>query len=265
MPRHYKQRRIWPKVLIAIAILGTVGWSVTQISDWSEASFTTKKATVNSNSAKANSANAQSTTPKAKTVNQVKLDVPLVNQMSDPQLYNGCEVTSLTMLLNYYHVNVTKNQLATKLTSVPLDEDNGEHGNPNVGFVGDVTGANPGLGVYHGPIAKLAKTQTSQVKDLTGASFDQVIAQLELGRPVWTITTASFAPVSTMQTWQTPQGNVKITYDMHSVVIVGFNRTKKLIYINNPYGYKQQAVSWSDFQGAYNQMGKQAIVLTAKR
>ena len=99
---------------------------------------------------------------------------------------------------------------------------------------------------------------------MTGASFDQVVAQLELGRPVWTITTATFAPVSTMQTWQTPQGNVKITYDMHSVVIVGFNRTKKLIYINNPYGYKQQAVSWSDFQAAYNQMGKQAIVLTAK-
>jgi len=256
--KHYKQRRIWPKVLIAIAVLGTVGWSVTQISDWSEASFTTKKATT------ASQPKPATATPKPKTVNEVKLDVPLVNQMSDPQLYNGCEVTSLTMLLNYYHYNVTKNQLATKLTSVPLDEDNGEHGNPNVGFVGDVTGANPGLGVYHGPIAKLAKTQTSQVKDLTGASFDQVVAQLELGRPVWTITTATFAPVSTMQTWQTPQGNVKITYDMHSVVIVGFNRSKKLIYINNPYGYKQQAVSWSDFQAAYNQMGKQAIVLTAK-
>ncbi|MFC6295564.1 C39 family peptidase [Lactiplantibacillus daoliensis] len=255
MPRHYKRRRIWPKVLILIAILGTVGWSATQVSDWSEASFTTKKTT----------ANPKPATPQAKAVNQVKLDVPLVNQMTDPQLYNGCEVTSLTMLLNYYHYNVTKNQLATKLNSVPLTDENGEHGNPNVGFVGDVTGANPGLGVYHGPIAKLAKTQTSQVKDLTGASFDQVIAQLELGRPVWTITTGTFAPVDTMKTWHTPQGNVKITYDMHSVVIVGFNRTKKLIYINNPYGYKQQAVSWSDFQGAYNQMGKQAIVLTAKR
>ncbi|MCG0810196.1 hypothetical protein IMAU10576_02325 [Lactiplantibacillus plantarum] len=65
-----------------------------------------------------------------------------------------------------------------------------------------------------------------------------------------------------MQTWQTPQGSVKVTYDMHSVVIVGFNRTKKLIYINNPYGEKQQAVSWKNFEAAYNQMGKQAIVLT---
>lgn len=185
-----------------------------------------------------------------------------MNQMTTPRLYNGCEVTSLTMLMNYTHINVTKNELAAKITSVPLTYSDGEHGNPEYGFVGDITGNDPGLGVYHKPIYKLAKTETSQVKDLTGANFDTVIEQLEQGRPVWTITTASFAPVSTMQTWQTPQGSVKVTYDMHSVVIVGFNRTKKLIYINNPYGEKQQAVSWKNFEAAYNQMGKQAIVLT---
>ncbi|BDZ31733.1 C39 family peptidase [Lactiplantibacillus sp. WILCCON 0030] len=252
MPKHIQRRRIWPTVIVTLLVLGIGGFSAVQVSDWSEASFKTKQPKTSQTATK----------PQPKVVNQVKLSVPLVEQMTEPKLYNGCEVTSLTMMLNYYHINVTKNQLATKLTSVPLDYDNGEHGNPNVGFVGDVTGANPGLGVYHGPIVKLAKTQTSQVKDLTGSSFDQVIAQLELGRPVWTITTGTFAPVSTMKTWQTPQGSVKVTYDMHSVVIVGFDRAKKVVYINNPYGYKQQAVNWSDFEGAYNQMGKQAVVLT---
>jgi len=255
MPRHYRRRRLWPTVIVVAAILGVVVFSATQVSDWIEASFTT----TTQQAAKAKKAKS-----KKKTVNQVKLNVPLVEQMAEPRLYNGCEVTSLTMLLNYYHINIDKNALAAKLTSVPLNYDNGEHGNPNVGFVGDVTGANPGLGVYHGPITTLAKTQTSHVKDLTGSSFDQVIAQLEAGRPVWTITTASFAPVSSMQDWQTPQGTIKITYDMHSVVIVGFNRAKKVIYLNNPYGHKQQAVDWSDFKAAYNQMGKQAVVLTLK-
>ena len=132
---------------------------------------------------------------KPKSVNQVKLDVPLVNQMTTPRLYNGCEVTSLTMLMNYAHINVTKNELAAKITSVPLTYSDGEHGNPEYGFVGDITGNDPGLGAYHKPIYKLAKTETSQVKDLTGANFDTVIEQLEQGRPVWTITTASFAPV----------------------------------------------------------------------
>ena len=29
---------------------------------------------------------------------RVVLDVPLINQMDDPELYNGCEVTSLAMV-----------------------------------------------------------------------------------------------------------------------------------------------------------------------
>ncbi|MCW6148134.1 C39 family peptidase [Lactiplantibacillus plantarum] len=253
MPRHLrKRRRSWTLIIIAMVLLGVIGFTSTQVSDWIDASFTTKQT----------DAAKSSSQTKPKSVNQVKLDVPLVNQMTTPRLYNGCEVTSLTMLMNYAHINVTKNELAAKITSVPLTYSDGEHGNPEYGFVGDITGNDPGLGVYHKPIYKLAKTETSQVKDLTGANFDTVIEQLEQGRPVWTITTASFAPVSTMQTWQTPQGSVKVTYDMHSVVIVGFNRTKKLIYINNPYGEKQQAVSWKNFEAAYNQIGKQAIVLT---
>ncbi|AVK61052.1 hypothetical protein C5Z25_04450 [Lactobacillus sp. CBA3605] len=253
MPRHMNRRRSWSVGVIVVLVVGVVGFSVTQASDWIDASFTTSQTT---------KPKAKPATKTPKTVNQVKLNVPLINQMTAPRLYNGCEVTSLTMMLNYEHINITKNQLAAKLPSVPLNYDNGDHGNPNVGFVGDISGANPGLGVYHGPIYKLAKTQTSQVKDLTGSSFATIIKQLEAGRPVWTITTVAFAPVTSMQTWQTPQGPVKITYDMHSVVIVGFNRTKKLIYINNPYGQKQQAVSWTDFAAAYKQMGKQAVVLT---
>lgn len=253
MPRHFRRhRRRWSIVLIAMVLLGVIGFSVIQASDWIDASLKTK------------SSRAAKPAPKPKKVNQVKLDVPLVNQMDAPQLYNGCEVTSLTMMFNYVHVNVTKNELASRLNSVPITYDNGEHGNPEVGFVGDISGDNPGLGVYHEPIYKLAKTQTKRVKDLSGASFDKVITQLEKGRPVWTVTTVAFAPVTSMETWQTPQGSVKVTYDMHSVVIVGFNRAKKLIYVNNPYGEKQQAVDWDDFQVAYDQMGKQAIVLTLK-
>jgi len=247
MPKHMQQRqRRWPLIMIVGVVLAVAGVTVAQVSDWIDAAFTAKQTTV----------------AKSKVTNQVKLDVPLINQMAAPRLYNGCEVTSLAMMLNYNHLDISKNALAAKLPSVPLTYDNGERGNPNTGFVGDITGDQPGLGVYHGPIYRLAKTQTSQVKDLTGSNFSAVVKQLEKGRPVWTITTLTFAPVSSLQTWQTPTGNVKVTYDMHSVVIVGFNRAKKVIYINNPYGHKQQAVNWTDFAAAYKQMGQQAIVLT---
>ncbi|KRM95285.1 YvpB like protein [Liquorilactobacillus aquaticus DSM 21051] len=204
-------------------------------------------------------------TKEPKKVNFVKLDVPLLNQLDDPTLYNGCEVTSLAMLLNYYGVDVTKNELGEKIKTVPMDYDNGQHGNPNVGFVGDVTGADPGLGVYHGPITDLAKKYSDKVRDITGQSFDNVIQELEKGHPVWTITTASFAAVDDFQDWDTPQGKIKITFSEHSVVITGFDRKNNLIYINNPYGKKNQAVSWSDFEEAYDQMGKQAVYINTDK
>ncbi len=196
-----------------------------------------------------------------KKVNKVVLDVPLINQMDDPKLYNGCEVTSLAMLLQYHKINVSKNTLGDEIETVPLDYDDGQHGNPNVGFVGDVTGDSAGLGVYHGPVAKLAQKYSKNVHDISGQSFSKVIERLELGQPVWTITTVNFAPVDDFQDWQTPQGEMKITFSEHSVVITGFDRKNSLIYINNPFGNKNQAVSWNDFEDAYNQMGKQAIYI----
>ncbi len=43
------------------------------------------------------------------------LDVPLINQMDSPKLYNGCEVASLAMILNYSGYHVTKNELANEV------------------------------------------------------------------------------------------------------------------------------------------------------
>lgn len=252
MPRHMRKlHRTWSLVLVMVTLFGLLGLSATHASAWINATTRIRK---------------QVTLPtkkiaQSKTTNQVKLNVPLIDQNAKPRLYNGCEVTSLAMLLNYYGINVTKNQLADQLPSEPLTDSNGNAGDPNDGFVGDITGDSAGLGVYHGPIYKLAKSKTKRAQDLSGAKFSQIIDQVQLGHPVWTITTTTFAPVSSMQTWQTAHGPVNVTYDMHSVVIVGFNRAKQLIYINNPYGTKQQAVNWKNFENAYNQMGKQAVDL----
>ena len=45
-----------------------------------------------------------------------KLNVPLVNQL--PDLPNGCEVTSLAMLLKYYDINVSKLELSSNIKHV---------------------------------------------------------------------------------------------------------------------------------------------------
>jgi uncharacterized protein YvpB len=191
-----------------------------------------------------------------------KLNVPLYMQMSFPRLYNGCEVTSLSMVLNYNGYHVTKNELAASIHTVPLHYQNGDYGNPNVGFVGDMQDG-PGLGVYHRPILELARKYAGEkAEDLTGEPFSRILEQVALRRPVWVITTSTFAPVNDFKSWKTPQGLIHITFSMHSVVITGYDQ--KHIYINNPYGMKDQKVDREDFIKAWEQMGKQAIIIKGR-
>jgi uncharacterized protein YvpB len=189
------------------------------------------------------------------------LDVPLLNQMDSPRLYNGCEVTSLAMILNFWGIGVTKNELANEINRVPLQYNDGTNGNPNSGFVGNMEDG-PGLGVYHDPIFELAKTYVGdRATDLTNQAFDSLLENIAKGSPVWVITTTTFSPVSAFETWTTPQGFVDITFKMHSVVITGYDH--EYIYINDPYGTKNKQVDRENFTKAWEQMGSQALVIGA--
>lgn len=174
----------------------------------------------------------------------VKLDVPLVNQMDAPTLFNGCEVTSLAMLLQFVGKNVTKNELASNLPTTPIEQ-NGLYGNPDKAFVGSISGDKKGLGVNHAPIAKLAAKYVSEahVHDISGNAISDIINVLSTGAPVWIITTTNYHAPKNWQTVETKEGKKKITYSMHSVVITGYDKTN--FYINDPYGYKNRAVKRS--------------------
>jgi len=193
----------------------------------------------------------------------VRLDVPLLNQLDPPALLLGCEVTSLAMILQYNGITVTKNELADKLPVVPIYYENGLQGNPNDGFVGDVTGSDYGFCVYHGPIAALASEYipSARVEDISGQDFDSVVAALDQGYPVWVVTTTTFLPDDELEVWQTPTGLVNISYNMHSVVVVGYSSDN--LYINNPYGQKDQEIDQQNFILAWEQMGKQAVYIAA--
>lgn len=204
--------------------------------------------------------------PHAKVVlaEEIQLDVPLLNQMEAPRLFNGCEVTSLAMLLQYWGMDVTKNELAAQIPRVPLQYSDGKNGNPNMGFVGNMEDG-PGLGVYHGPIFYLANSNINdqlRVQNLSHYPFSSVLEKVSHGLPVWVITTTSFSPLPDFNTWSTPQGSVEITYKMHSVVITGYDQ--EYIYLNDPYGTKNKKVNKEKFIASWEQMGSQAIVIEHK-
>jgi uncharacterized protein YvpB len=191
-------------------------------------------------------------------------NVPLLQQK--PELDRGCEVTSLAMVLQHAGVDVEKMELAERIKKVdtPYKNENGiyYYGNPNDGFVGDIyTFDKMGYGVYHQPVADLAEEYLpGRIKDLTGKKFDDVLSYVAKGKPVWIIINSDFKklPASEFRTWNTPSGQVDITWKEHSVVITGFE--KDYIYINDPlHSKKNRKLPRVEFIKAWKQMGSQAI------
>lgn len=186
------------------------------------------------------------------------VSAPFISQL--PQLPNGCEITSLTMLLQQAGENVGKMSLAQKMKKVPFVSGK-YNGNPNMGFVGNMYHGAPGFAVYHGPIASLAKEYLgSRVVDLTGQSWDMIERQLADGHAVWVITSIDFYPVpeSAWRTWHTVQGDMRITFKEHSVLITGYD--EKHVYLNNPLSSRgNTAVDKQNFIKAWSQLGKQAV------
>lgn len=197
----------------------------------------------------------------------VILDVPLILQY--PELARGCEVTSLTMLLKHRGHNTDKIKLAKEIKkdNTPYSKDGTgkiAYGNPYNGFVGDMYSLkNNGYGVYHGPIFELASAYAGEkVIDLTGLEFEEIMQFVEAGNPIWVIINATYRPLdeSYFEMWHTPTGIVKVTKKLHSVVVTGYD--EKNIYINDPlHSSKNRKANKNQFKKAWEQMGKQAVVI----
>jgi uncharacterized protein YvpB len=193
------------------------------------------------------------------------LNVPLQAQL--PELPNGCEVTSLSMLLTARGTPVSKLVLADEQpTNHAQPAFAGTVGdfyaisrwaNPNTAFVGNVRGKY-GYGIYHAPLAKLLNDKAQGAAlDLSGRRFSQILAQLRTGTPIVLWTTTTFRPPTRWVTWSTPEGPFRATKLEHAVLLVGYTRTK--LIINNPLTGRQQQVAAAPFIAAWQQMGRQAL------
>lgn len=194
------------------------------------------------------------------------LDVPLENQNEGDPLGNGCEITALSMLLNYYGYETNKNQLAEKLDYVPLyiDADEEIYGDPREGFVGDITGGFDAMGVAVEPIAKVAQGivhEDYQVHS-EAQSFQSIVEIVEAGIPVWVIVTVDFQvpTAEDFMRWETQNGPVQVTALCHAAVITGVDDT--YVYVNDPFGEKNRPVLKEDFINIYEQMGSQSLYLS---
>ncbi|MDL4842575.1 C39 family peptidase [Aquibacillus rhizosphaerae] len=196
---------------------------------------------------------------------QVQIDAPIIGQ--HPELPRGCEVTSLAMLLQFYDIDVSKMELAEQVkkdtTPYKKTESGIYFGNPSKGFVGDMYSfSKPGLGVYHEPIADLAKKYLGErVVDFSGGSFYEILNHINQDRPVWVITNSTYKKLEDkfFETWQTDDGPIRITMKEHSVLVTGYD--DEFIYFNDPIKAETRKAPIENFKEAWVQMGKQAITV----
>ncbi len=193
--------------------------------------------------------------------NNVSINVQ--NILQGPELVNGSEVTSLTMLLTAGGVSVDKLVIAKslKIDYTEKIEIDGKvtYGSPYYGYVGDMFRESESYGAYSQPIFDILQSYIyDYAVDITGCDFSLVERFLDKGYPVWVMTTKSFnsIPDDNFITYDTNFGEVKVTSNSQAVLVTGYD--SNFVYINDPFG-KENKVNRNNFIESFNQMGNQAL------
>lgn len=192
------------------------------------------------------------------------IDAPVVKQY--PELYNGCEVTALAMLLQYYGIYKDKMDLMSEMkvdpTKIKYNQDGSIRfwGDPNAGFVGDITGKQIGYGIYAQGIFPLLSIYIPDGINMTGQPFSALEQKIAAGIPVMVWTTVNFGAPADHQwmSWNSPNGTIKATFQEHTVLLVGYD--DKHVYVNDPrQGIKNLKLEKEPFIQSWEALGKQAL------
>lgn len=193
--------------------------------------------------------------------------VPTV--MQNPELPNGCEITSLTAILNYYGLNEDKMDLTKHyMPSVKVTKKGNQlYGpDPNVAYAGDPSKLNHGYYVFAPPIVEAANQalldnkSSFKAMDLTNASREELIDYVKSGVPVLTWVTIDLKKPRTNGSWIVNGTNKKhlIYRNLHAVVLTGYENGK--VTIMNPLkGY--ETIDADLFFKRYEELGSHAVVV----
>ena len=185
--------------------------------------------------------------------------VPTINQY--PDYPTGCESVALTILLNYYGVVVTPDDIINALPkgSVPYTKDGITYGgNPEVEFIGNPYSLNS-YGVYEKPLAEVANKFKPGITIATGTSFDEILKIVGTGKPVivWTSMYLASPYISTSWIYEPTGETIYWKANEHAVVLIGYTQDK--VIISDPIGGQVKYQSLSIFRERYNYYGKKAL------
>ncbi|WML49424.1 C39 family peptidase [Neobacillus sp. PS3-34] len=195
--------------------------------------------------------------------NHQMLNVVQINQ--NPELKYGCEITSTAMMLSYAGVKTNKMQLFYSVKKDPdplIKSRNGDiirWGDPDVGFVGDMTGRRAGYAVFDKPMVDLVNRYLpGRAVNLTNRPFDEVLLHVSKGYPVVVWTTGDFRLPDRWESWSHGRQTIRTPLDLHAVVLVGYDR--HFVYINDPLsGRKQLRIEKNRFIASWKALKSRAV------
>lgn len=194
-------------------------------------------------------------------------DFPCVLQM--PELPTGCEITALTMLLNYYDYDVDKVTMATEyLPTLPDDMYYDEYGvyhggDLNNHFIGDpesVYGYVCGTGAIVTAADSYLSDTGSQAEavDITGSSFDDLYELVADDTPIVVWITIDMLQRTGIEGWYTDDGSyVEWSQGDHAGVLIGYSEDTVTIAdpINGITEYNR-----ADFESVYMSRGCHSVI-----
>lgn len=152
--------------------------------------------------------------------------VPLIAQR--PELPNGCEITAVTMMLQYAGAKVDKMEMAREMP---------RSSNPNNGYIGQPWDST-GITIFPPALMNLVEQYTGTAKNLTGQNFDAIKYQINIGHPV--------------VTWNTLYG-----FPYHALTVTGYD--KNYVYYNDCWTDQTLQMGINQFINNWNTQNRRAI------
>ncbi|MDE6035924.1 MAG: C39 family peptidase [Ruminococcus sp.] len=207
--------------------------------------------------------------PPPPVIKENKKIIDVKNIAQNPELPTGCEVTSLTILLNHLGYPADKTDMARNyLPKMDFYWENGIYYGADfrTTFAG-----NPASEYSYGCYAPCIVTTAnrylnnigaySMARNITGTDFDGLLTEyIDNDRPVliW-ITSGNLHKSYLTSIWTTPAGEqVQWRAYEHCVVLTGYDLDNGLIYVSDPL-YNNIAYDYDKIKLRYNEMGRQAV------
>lgn len=197
--------------------------------------------------------------------------IDVQNILQNPELPTGCEVTSLTILLN--HLGYSADKVTMARNYLPKQSFYWENGIYYGADFRTTFAGNPeseySYGCYAPCIVTTANGYFSEngfdaaACNITGADFDSLLEDyIDNDKPVliWITSSNLHEPYYT-SIWTTPDGEEVqwLAYE-HCVVLTGYDKDNQLIYVSDPLS-GNISYDYSTIRQRYNEMGQQAVYI----